>query len=207
MNYQQLQEYELQSRAFRANPSSSLPPEAVELMELRSKYDAACLLMHQNEVVIRRLELIVDSSLQPQPLVADATTDTSLDFGYDGQHGGRSPHLQVAQLLAVLANEEARLQQERQSYIDQVGAMTQESLGLLRLLGKYESGGSRPGGKIGPMKPSSAAGVPLTPSFPTGQLHFQHLDGRVVQDDALRIGSAVDVAPDLIQLPLANLMN
>ncbi len=176
-----------------------------ELYELRTKFEAATLLMHQNEAVIRRLELIVAGALRPAALIADATTDTSMDFGYDGLSGSPSPLLHVAQLEAMLERERNASAHERQEYLQNVGRMAAESVALLKIMGHYQNAASVStiqnlgvggGGGGGPMSAASQQQVPLD------------AQGRPTWRGGAADAAEVEIVGNGFQpLPLPNLLN
>lgn len=73
---------------------------ASEAAELSAKLNEAHHAVHQNELLIQRLEDIVGSVLAPAPLVVDAETCTTTDFVMHSLRSGAMGELAVRSLLA-----------------------------------------------------------------------------------------------------------
>lgn len=173
-------------------------PAVDELRELQMKLDAAISRMHQNEFIIRRLELVVAGAIQPQPLVADVSTDTSLDFGYDGSSGSPSPYLHVIQLRAAVARERERLDSDRATFLQRVTGLTAESYSLMTMLGHYgnTSAVNTVEGFLPPAKGSSPASPPA--------------DGDVAPSSEpmpFGVRPVAHIPAGFVPLPAVNLMN
>jgi hypothetical protein len=109
------------------------PVEAeTHLAELRAKLEAAELAMAHNEVAIRRLEHLAESSVAPRALVADASTFTGEDAG-----GVKlTQHVQLMHLEAVINRERIDTRDVRDAYLEKVTALTHEGMDLLAAAGE-----------------------------------------------------------------------
>lgn len=138
-----------------------------ELNLLRAKYDAACHHMHKGEMIIRRLEGILESYVDPQRLKVDKETSTAHDFGL--QTGPvLTPYTQLLHLDAALSRAEADYESIRQFHVAEVSRLSREGLQLMAVIGDQTAALAADLDPSMRARLAAAAGQQSVPSYDSG---------------------------------------